>query len=83
METPKKIAGGTIEIKFQGFCQGRGAAPEGWSVIIITIIYAHKSKGHGGHFVCPISGDINFVRTSSLWRQMADEGVSTLWIFCR
>ena len=40
----KKIAGGTIEIKFQGFCQGRGAAPEGWAVTIFTIICAHKRK---------------------------------------
>ena len=48
-------AGSTIELKFQGLCQGNGAAPAGWAVISITILDAHKRKGHGGHFVCPIS----------------------------
>ena len=51
----KEYVGSTIEVKFQGLCQGNGAAPEGWAVISITIIYAHKKKGHGGHFICPIS----------------------------
>ena len=51
----KNFSGSTIELKFQGLCQGSGAAPEGWAVIIITIICAHKSKGRSGHFVCPIS----------------------------
>ena len=27
----------------------------GWAVISITILNAHKKKGHGGKFVCPIS----------------------------
>ena len=47
----KEYVGSTIEVKFQGLCQGNGAAPEGWSVISITIINAHKIKGHGGHFI--------------------------------
>ena len=51
----KHCAGSTIELKFQGLCQGNGAAPAGWAVISITILDAHKRKGHGGHFVCPIS----------------------------
>ena len=51
----ENCAGSTIEIKFQGLCQGNGAAPAGWAVISITILDAHKKKGHGGHFVCPIS----------------------------
>lgn len=51
----KDFAGSTIEVKFQGLCQGNGAAPAGWAVISITILHAHKEKGHGGHFVCPIS----------------------------
>ncbi|MEJ2137350.1 MAG: hypothetical protein P8X86_19155, partial [Desulfofustis sp.] len=51
----KGFAGSTIEVKFQGLCQGNGAAPAGWAVISITILDAHKRKGHGGHFVCPIS----------------------------
>ena len=49
------FAGSTIEFKFQGLCQGSGAATAGWAVIIITILCAHKRKVHGGHFVCPIS----------------------------
>ena len=44
-----------FEVKTQGLCQGNGAAPAGWAVISITILNAHKWKGHGGHFVCPIS----------------------------
>ena len=51
----KEFAGSTLEVKFQGLCQGNGAAPAGWAVISITIIGAHKRKGHGGYFVCPIS----------------------------
>ena len=44
-----------IEVKYQGLCQGNGAAPAGWAVISITILRAHKSKGHGATFLCPIS----------------------------
>ena len=51
----KEYMGSTIEVKFQGLCQGNGAAPAGWAVISITIINAHKRKFHGGHFICPIS----------------------------
>ena len=43
-----EFAGSTIEVKFQGLCQGNGAAPAGWAVISITILHAHKAKGHGG-----------------------------------
>jgi hypothetical protein len=51
----RDLAGSKIEVKFQGLCQGNGAAPAGWAVISITILQAHKEKGHGAHFVCPIS----------------------------
>ena len=51
----KNFAGSTIELKFQGFFQGIGAAPAGWAFISITIICAHKRTVHGGHFVCHIS----------------------------
>jgi len=51
----KDFAGSSIEVKFQGLCQGNGAAPAGWAVISITILNSHKEKGHGAHFVCPIS----------------------------
>ena len=30
-------------------------APAGWAVISITILNAHKRKGHGAKFLCPIS----------------------------
>ena len=43
----KEYVGSTIEMKFQGLCQGKGAAPVGWAVIIITIINDHKREGHG------------------------------------
>ena len=51
----KNFAGSTIDLKFQGICQGSAAAPAGWEVISITILCAHKRKGNGGHFVCHIS----------------------------
>ena len=51
----KEYVVSTIEVKFQGICQGNGASPAGWAVISTTIINAHNRKGHGGHFICPIS----------------------------
>jgi hypothetical protein len=51
----KDFSGSSVLIKFQGLCQGNGTAPAGWEVISIVILHAHKEKGHGGHFVCPIS----------------------------
>lgn len=49
------FANSRVEVKYQGMCQGNGAAPAGWAVISITILRAHKSKGHGATFVCPIT----------------------------
>ena len=51
----KNFANATIEVKYQGLCQGNGAAPAGWAVISITILGAHKRKGHGAVFYCPIT----------------------------
>lgn len=48
-------AGSHIEVKTQGLCQGNGAAPAGWAVVSITILHAHKKKGHGMKILCPIS----------------------------
>jgi hypothetical protein len=49
------FSGGGISIKTQGLCQGNGAAPAGWAVISICIIGAHRKKGHGAKFLCPIT----------------------------
>ena len=51
----RNARGSKIELKFQGLCQGNGAAPAGWAVISIAIVRAHKRKGFGGTFVCPVS----------------------------
>ena len=51
----KDFASLTIEVKTQGLCQGNGAAPAGWTVVSIAILNAHKRKGHGAKFLCPIS----------------------------
>ena len=51
----RRCAGSRIEIKFQGMCQGSGAAPAGWCAVSIVIIRAHGRKGHGATFVCPVS----------------------------
>ena len=40
----KTFRGSKFEIKFQGLCQGNGAAPAGWAVISITILNAHKKE---------------------------------------
>jgi hypothetical protein len=50
-----KCAQSTVEVRTQGLCQGNCAAPAGWAVISIAILGAHKKKGHGAHFLCPIS----------------------------
>ena len=54
----KDFAGATLEIKTQGLCQGNGAAPAGWAVASITILSAHKRKGHGAKLVFPLSSSV-------------------------
>jgi hypothetical protein len=51
----KEFASTMGDIKTQGMCQGNGAALAGWTVDSIAIIQAHKRKGHGVHFRCPIT----------------------------
>ncbi len=51
----KTFAGSTIKIKTQGLGQGNGASPAGWCAISITILQAHGAKGHGAHFIAPMS----------------------------
>jgi hypothetical protein len=48
-------AGGGIGVKTQGLTQGNGASPAGWAVISICIIGAHRKKGRGTKFHCPIT----------------------------
>jgi hypothetical protein len=49
------FASSKFENKTQGLCQGNGAYAAGWTVISICIINAHKKRGHGAHFICPIT----------------------------
>ncbi len=42
-------------MKTQELCQGNGALPAGWAVISICILRAHRKKGHGAKFLCPIT----------------------------
>jgi hypothetical protein len=49
------FSSGGISIKIQGLCQGNRAALAGWAVISICITGAHKKKGHGAKFLCPIT----------------------------
>jgi hypothetical protein len=51
----KEFAGLTIEVKTQGLGQGNGASPAGWCLISITILRAHGAKGHGTHYITPLS----------------------------
>jgi hypothetical protein len=48
-------AGAVGNIKTQGMCQGNGAASAAWMVTSVTIINAHKKKGHGVRITTPIS----------------------------
>jgi hypothetical protein len=36
--------------------QGNTTSPAAWSVTSIPMIRAHRRKGHGAHFIAPISG---------------------------
>eukprot|EP00956_Cyclotella_meneghiniana_P037467 scaffold139228_cov59-Cyclotella_meneghiniana.AAC.8 len=47
-----------VEAKFQGLCQGNGAAPAGWAAISVTIVNAHKKRGHSAVFMCLITRKI-------------------------
>jgi hypothetical protein len=49
------FSGGGISIKTQGLCQGNRTALAGWAVISICIIGAHRKKGYGAKFLCPIT----------------------------
>jgi hypothetical protein len=49
------FASSKFKIKTQGLCQGNRASPAGWAVVSICIINAHKKRGHGAHFICPIT----------------------------
>jgi len=51
----KTFAGSSIKIKTQGLGQDNGASPAGWCVISIVILRAHSAKGHGAHFMAPMS----------------------------
>eukprot|EP00804_Cyclotella_cryptica_P003924 CCRYP_016117-RA/>CCRYP_016117-RA protein AED:0.75 eAED:0.75 QI:0/-1/0/1/-1/1/1/0/1178 len=50
-----RAVGSRIHLRTQGFMQGNGASPAGWTAISITILHAHKARGHGASFLCPIS----------------------------
>jgi hypothetical protein len=54
----RNFRGSKIEIKYQGLCQGNGAAPAGWAAISITILSAHKKKGHSATFMCPMTNKV-------------------------
>jgi hypothetical protein len=51
----KEFAGSTIEVKAQGLGQGNCTSLAGWCVISIMILWAHGAKGHGAHFIAPMS----------------------------
>jgi hypothetical protein len=49
------FAGGGISIKIEGLMQCNGASPAGWAIISVCILGAHRKKGHGAKFHCPIT----------------------------
>ncbi len=51
----RDFASSTIEVKTQGLGQENGASPADWCVISIMILRAHGAKGHGAHFIAPLS----------------------------
>ena len=48
-------ASSLVAIKTQGLCQGNGATQAGCAVVSICLLNAHKKKGHGTHFLCPLT----------------------------
>jgi hypothetical protein len=48
----------TVEVKFQGLCQGNGASPAGWAVISIAIVGAHKRKGYSATLCCSMTNKV-------------------------
>eukprot|EP00804_Cyclotella_cryptica_P018896 CCRYP_006429-RA/>CCRYP_006429-RA protein AED:0.69 eAED:0.69 QI:0/-1/0/1/-1/0/1/0/365 len=50
-----RAVGSQVHLRTQGFMQGNGASPAGWTAISIVILHAHKARGHGASFLCPIS----------------------------
>jgi hypothetical protein len=51
----KEFAGLTIKVKTQGLGQGNGTSLAGWCIISIAILQVHGAKGHGAHFIAPLS----------------------------
>eukprot|EP00804_Cyclotella_cryptica_P030009 CCRYP_013463-RA/>CCRYP_013463-RA protein AED:0.64 eAED:0.64 QI:0/-1/0/1/-1/0/1/0/212 len=52
----KRSVGARAHLKTQGFMQGNGASPAGWTVISIVILHAHSQTGHAATFRCSVSG---------------------------
>eukprot|EP00804_Cyclotella_cryptica_P008593 CCRYP_007565-RA/>CCRYP_007565-RA protein AED:0.48 eAED:0.48 QI:0/-1/0/1/-1/0/1/0/203 len=50
-----RAVGARLHLSTQGFMQGNGASPAGWTVVLISILHAHKAQGHGASFLCPVS----------------------------
>jgi hypothetical protein len=50
-----RAVGARLHLSTQGFMQGNGASPAGWTVVSITILHAHKAQGHRASFLCPVS----------------------------
>lgn len=48
--------GSWVHLRMQGFMQGNGASPAGWTMVSIVILHAHKQQGHRAIFHCPVSG---------------------------
>lgn len=51
-----RAVGSRLHLSMQGFMQGNGASPAGWTVVSIAILHAHKNQGHGATFLCLASG---------------------------
>jgi len=85
------FANSTLSIKTQGLCQGNDASPAGWAVVSICILSAHKKKGHGAHFTCPIMKlkshitGIIYVDDTDLvhFRMDEDQGKDEAFLTCR
>ena len=66
----KNFAWSTTELKFQGSCQGNGAAPARRTVFSIVILDSHKRKEHRGNVVCSIlrqSGHLAAIFLFGIW----------------
>ena len=62
MGGPNRLLNGLLPL--QGLCQGNGAAPAYWTILVSVLIHCYRHQGFGSSIMSPISGLlIDFIDT--------------------